>query len=187
MRFILEGPDNAGKTTLANSIKHILGPRVEYFHPGGKPADLDAEGMCIEEQLDMLMRNSAIIMDRCTPISQAVYNADPQLEEWREHMWQRYAALGATVIYCRPSTDKLLRVQDLTWRDGETDEHKEKIIRNQHTFVQRYDAIMQDIPNLSYDYEDKSHANIIRDKMVQALQGQTEAAKWFHNLINLRG
>lgn len=187
MRFILEGPDNAGKTTLANSIKHLLGPRVEYYHPGGKPDDLDAEGLCIEQQLEALMTHSNIIMDRCTPISQRVYNPDPQLEGWREHMWERYVALGVTVIYCRPSTDKLLRVQDLTWRDGETDEHKEKIIRNQHTFVQRYDALMQGIPNLSYDFEDKAHSNIILGKMVQALGGESEAIEWFHNLINLRG
>lgn len=187
MRFILEGPDNAGKTSLANSIKHVLGPRVDYFHPGGKPADIEAEGHCVEEQLEALMGSTAIIMDRCTPISQTVYNPDSQLNDWRLHMWKRYEELDVVVIYCRPSTDKLLRVQDLTWRDGETEEHKQKIIQNQHAFVQRYDHLMQKIPNLSYDYEDVAHATIIRDKMIQALEGQKSAVMWFFNLINLRG
>lgn len=187
MRIILEGPDNAGKTTLANGIKHLLGPRVDYFHPGGKPDDLDAESMCIEEQLEALDNNPAIIMDRCTPISQRVYNPDPQLEGWREHMWGRYVALDVTVIYCRPSTDKLLRVQDLTWRADESEEHKQKIITNQHTFVERYDALMQRIPNVCYDYEDQLHAALIFDMAVQALCGQKSAVKWFRNLINLKG
>jgi GTPase SAR1 family protein len=151
MRIILEGPDNAGKTTLANRIKHALGPRVDYFHPGGKPDDLEAEALCIEVQLDTLRASSSIIMDRCTPISQVVYNPDPELVGWRDHMWQRYLELDIVLIYCRPSTDRLLRVQDLTWREGETEEHKQKIIANQHTFVQRYDAIMQGKPNLSYE------------------------------------
>lgn len=187
MRFIFEGPDNAGKTTLANGIKHLMGPRVDYFHPGGKPDDLEAEGLCVEQQLDALQFSSSIIMDRCTPISQRVYNPDPQLEGWREHMWQRYVDRGVVVIYCRPSTDKLLRVQDLTWREGETEEHKQKIITNQHKFVQRYDALMQRIPNVCYDFEDQAHAAIIFDKTVQALSGQVSAIEWFHNLINLRG
>lgn len=187
MRIILEGPDNAGKTTLANGIKHIMGPLVEYFHPGGKPADLEAEGECIETQLEALERSSAIIMDRCTPISQRVYNPDPQLEGWREHMWQRYVDLGVVVIYCRPSTDKLLRVQDLTWREGETEEHKQKIITNQNLFVQRYDQLMQRIPNVCYDFEDETHAKIIFDRMHQALSGHGPAVEWFYNLINLRG
>lgn len=187
MRFIFEGPDNSGKTSLANAIKHALGPKVEYFHPGGRPADIDAEGHCIEEQIHVLESHHHVIMDRCTPISQRIYNPDAELDKWREHMWQRYVALGVVVIYCRPSTDRLLRTQDLTWRDDETEEHKQKIIRNQHLFVNRYDALMQTIPNVYYDFEDKSHADIVRRKCVQALSGDIEASGWFHNLINLRG
>lgn len=186
MRIILEGPDNAGKTTLANRIKHALGPRVDYFHPGGKPDDLEAEALCIEVQLDILRAANAIVMDRCTPISQAVYNADPDLEGWREHMWQRYVELGIVLIYCRPSTDRLLRVQDLTWREGETDEHKEKIIRGQHTFVQRYDAIMQGRPNISYDFDDQAHADMIFHQAVRALSGDQASVNWFNGLINYR-
>lgn len=187
MRIILEGCDNSGKTTLANKIKHALGPRVEYFHPGGKPADLEAEGQCVEEQLHTLAASSAIIMDRCTPISQAVYNTDPELEIWRSHMWGRYMDLGVVVIYCRPSTDKLLRVQDLTWRDGETEEHKQKIINNQHTFVNRYDAIMQDIPHICYDYEDTQQSELVLSRALAALTGNAAAVKWFSDTINLRG
>jgi thymidylate kinase len=186
MRIILEGPDNAGKTTLANKIKHALGPRVDYFHPGGKPADLEAEALCIEVQLDTLQASSAIVMDRCTPISQAVYNHDPQLVGWRQHMWHRYVELGVVVIYCRPTTDKLLRVQDLTWREGESEEHKQKIIQNQHKFVQGYDVIMRGIPNLSYNFEDQAHADIIYNKAIQALSGDQTAAEWFNNLIYFR-
>lgn len=187
MRIILEGPDNAGKTSLANAIKHMLGHQVTYFHPGGKPEDLEAEGLCVEQQLEALDTNWPIIMDRCTPISQQVYNPDPQLVGWREHMWQRYVDLFPIVIYCRPSTDKLLRVQDLTWREGETEEHKQKIITNQHKYVRRYDELMQRIPNVCYDFEDRAHASIIFEKAVQALSNQQHAYNWFLNLMNLRG
>lgn len=187
MRIILEGPDNAGKTSLANRLKHVLGPKVDYFHPGGKPKDLDAEGLCIEVQLDNLRSSSAIIMDRCTPISQQIYNPDPQMVGWREHMWQRYVEFGVLVIYCRPSTDRLLRLQDLTWREDESEEHKQKIIHNQHVFVQRYDALMQTIPNVCYDFEDRAHSEIVYEQALRALQGSSVAADWFQGLINYRG
>ena len=186
MRIILEGPDHAGKTSLANRWKHELGPKTEYFHPGGPPADIDAEGACIEQQLEILANSQSIIMDRCTPISQHVYNYSPELASWREHMWQRYANLGVIVIYCRPSTDRLLRTQDLTWREGETDEHKEKIIAGQHTFVQRYDGLMQEVPNISYDWEDRVHADLIYQQGLRALGGDQTAAAWFRQLIDYR-
>lgn len=186
MRIILEGPDNAGKTSLANRWKHELGPNVEYFHPGGKPEDIDAEGRCVEDQLERLAAACAIVMDRCTPLSQRVYNPDPNLNMWRAHMWQRYVDLEVLVIYCRPTTDRLLRTQDLTWREGETDEHKEKIIRNQHLFVQRYDELMQGIPNVCYDFEDRAHADIIYRQGLRALGGDQVAAAWFRQLINYR-
>lgn len=187
MRVILEGPDNAGKTSLANSVIHTLGSTVAYYHPGGAPAGIDAEGECVEQQIEVLQDCRTILMDRCTPISQRVYNPDIHRDPWRAHMWSRYEALNVVVIYCRPSTDKLLRVQDFTWRGDETEEHKQKIIRNQHLFVQRYDELMQTIPNIYYDFEDAVHAKIIQDKLVQAMRSQDEAVEWFHHLINMRG
>lgn len=186
MRIILEGPDNAGKTTFAHELLK-LHPLITYFHPGGKPNDVEAEGVCVEQQLNWLENHSPILMDRCTPISQRVYNPDPELDQWRDHMWQRYVKIGVVVIYCRPSTDRLLRVQDLTWRDDETEEHKQKIIKGQHSFIERYDALMQTIPNVCYDFEDRAHAEVLLKKTAQALTGSVEASRWFDNIINLRG
>jgi hypothetical protein len=89
------------------------------------------------------------------------------------------------IIYCRPSTDRLLRVQDLTWRDGETEEHRQKIINNQHIFVDRYDAIMTTVPCITYDF-DHSSAEVIFTKLVKAMNGSLDDIIWFKNLINWR-
>lgn len=186
MRIILEGPDNAGKTSLANRWKHELGPRVEYFHPGGPPVDIDAEGACIEQQLEILANSQSIIMDRCTPISQHIYNYSIELASWRQHMWQRYWDLGVVVIYCRPTIDHLLRTQDLTWREGETEAHKQKIITGQHGYVQAYDGLMMAIPNVCYDWGDAPHAEVIYRQGLRALDGDQVAAAWFRQILNYR-
>jgi len=183
MNFILEGPDNAGKTTLANFLRdHVR--CATYFHPGGKPDGFEAETRCMEQQLDKLIEHQSLILDRCTPVSQMVYNSAIMHDDDRMGMAQEFRKF-AMFVYCRPSTDRLLRVQDLTWRDDETDEHKEKIITRQHEFVSRYDKVMALIPCITYDY-DSPLCSAVPDMMVRALQDDQSAIAWFHKLINWR-
>lgn len=186
MKLILEGPDNAGKTTLARKLSQ--NGLVAYKHPGGRPDDLTGELKCMTDQHYLLTHTSHIIHDRVTCISQQVYNPDVHLNVMREHALMNLIALqNVVVIYCRPSTDKLLRVQDLTWREGESDEHKEKIIRGQHLFVERYDVLMGRVPCISYDFEDEAHASIIEAKAIKAFANSQADVDWFHNLMKLRG
>lgn len=185
MKLILEGPDNAGKTTLARKLSN--NGLVAYKHPGGRPDDLKAEINCMIEQYNHLLHHQHIILDRITAISQQVYNPDKMHEVTREIALDSLLNLQPVVIYCRPSDDRLLRVQDLKWREGESDEHKEKIIRGQHTFVQRYDALMQTIPCITYDYDDTAHADIIVTKAIKAFTGSTADLQWFYDLMHLRG
>lgn len=184
MKILLEGPDNAGKTTLARAI-HDACQRTFYYHPGGKPKDLEDEVKCIETQLEIL-KQDRVIMDRCTPISQMVYNPDTTQDIFRKQRIRDFIQDDMVIIYARPSTDRLMRVQDLTWRDEETEEHKQKIIRNQHAFIDRYDAIMANVPCISYDFEDNMAA-IIRSKAIEAMNGSEWDFKWFRNLMYYRG
>lgn len=184
MRLILEGPDNAGKTSLANRLRNHVS--VRYFHPGGRPVDFDHEVRCMEEQFDLLSTSVNLIIDRITAISQQIYNPDPAHDDLRMSEREAILTLNPVIVYCRPSTDKLLRVQDLTWREGETEEHKEKIIRNQHTFVQRYDELFAKIPCISYDYEDEPHRELIFTKLVNAFKGSIADEQWFTGLMYYR-
>lgn len=187
MRVILEGPDNAGKTSLAKTVRGAVADEIVYFHPGGPPTDAMHEARCVGEQLWQLSSHERIIMDRVTPISQMVYNPDRALDMMRQSLLQAYWDTGAVLIYCRPTTDRLLRVQDLTWRGDESEEHKQKIIVNQHKFVQRYDEIMRTIPCICYDFEDRPMAGVIVGKMINAMRGSVEDAQWFRTLLSYRG
>lgn len=184
MRIILEGPDNAGKTTLANRIIDQVGDFTLYHHPGGKPVGMAAEEQCVLDQKEWL-GHTRVIVDRVTPISQRVYNPHPEHDVTRvARWWEMCDRFRPIVIYCRPSTDKLLRVQDLTWREGETEEHKQKIITNQHVFVERYDAIFAKIPHVHYDFEQEGAAALIVAAAVSGMSGNPEADKWFRQLMN---
>lgn len=182
MLLILEGPDNAGKTTLAQTISKALKGKLTYFHPGGRPETITQELECIDEQMAYLKKGN-VMLDRCTPISQQIYNHDGVLTMIRQEALQDMLKLGVLIIYCRPSTDRLLRTQDLTWRDGETDEHKQKIIHNQHEYVHAYDMLMAQIPCIIYNFEDYEQAKTIVDKIVSSFMDEKADNSWFNKVI----
>lgn len=184
MNILLEGPDNAGKTTLAKHV-HENTRFTFYYHPGGKPKDIADEVEYLTHQ-DSVMRMDRVIMDRCTSISQQVYNPDPDHDDVRMSYLQRLIAnKNIIVIYARPSTDRLMRVQDFTWREGETEEHKQKIIENQHTFIERYDNIMRKVPHVAYDFE-HSTGGIVSGMLIRGLNGDDSAYKWLRSIMDYR-
>jgi hypothetical protein len=147
LKIILEGPDNAGKTTLANTLIREV-PSLVYHHPGGRPADAGAEMACMTDQQSRLARFEQILMDRCTAISQQVYSPDDARTQMRR-TWLAWAAVHPVlVVYCRPSTDWLMSFENFTWREGETDEFKQEIVDKQHVFIQRYDELMTTVPHV---------------------------------------
>lgn len=186
MRVILEGPDNAGKSSLARAIRMEV-CNVKYFHPGGAPATAIEEADCLATQDAMFMMNEQIIFDRVTCISQMVYNPnpdrDPVRRTYQKAMWQNP---GTVVIYCRPPTETLMDVGNYTWRPEETEEHRQKIITRAYEFIERYDAVMLGVPTIFYDWKDQVHAGVVQRKLIQALNGRTDAQEWFRNILELR-
>lgn len=184
MHIILEGPDNAGKSTLADKL--CQGQSVRYWHPGGKPKDREDELRHCEQQLAMMRSRDWTIFDRITPVSQQVYNPDNEMQVARRDYLEMMLREQAVLIYCRPSTDRLLRLQDTQWKPYDTEEHKQKIIQGQHMFVELYDALMQTVPCVSFDFEDATASVIVRMGR-RALQHEASSVEWFKNIINFRG
>lgn len=187
MKVVLEGPDNAGKTTLAKRLREQV-TGLEYFHPGGAPANTDAEIGCLTQQHDMMQSRNRIILDRVTCISQQVYNSDIA-GDWQRQQYadMMVATPGLVVIYCRPPNEVLMDVGNYKWRPEETEEHRQKIISRAMEFVHRYDEVMLRVPCISYDWKDAAHAQVIEQKLVQGLYGREDAATWFHNVIDFGG
>lgn len=164
--IVIEGPDNAGKTTLAKELMQ-LNSRLEYFHAGSAPKDLIHEQMCIDQQFEQFVLPH-VIGDRATCISQQVYQEGRLFEHKLLGDIDRLVMIGCIIVYCRPSTDRLMAVQSFQWRDEETEAHKQKIIRNQHTFILRYDELMTRVPHIAYNFEEEMASAWIRKMLSEA-------------------
>lgn len=180
LNIILEGADNSGKTTLANALRE--NSSLTYFHPGGPPGSKENELACMVEQREVLYNGiSSVVMDRCTAISQQVYAPETVMNQVRKAWLTDVLATGTLLVYCRPGTDWLMSFEHFTWRDGESEEHKKLILEKQHTFIERYDAVMHGLPHIGYDYRNED-APVVLKHLKQALAGDFASEKFLRTV-----
>lgn len=165
MSILLEGADNSGKTTLGKDLLQ-LNPRLKYFHSGSAPRDTQHEAICLEQQWSMCA--AGFIVDRATCISQQVYKDGRLFEDKLMQQIDNLLRIGILIVFCRPSTDKLMSFEKFTWRDEESEAYKQQVIANQHKYIARYDQLMSRVPHLLYDYEDELASGWLRKMLAEA-------------------
>lgn len=166
MSILLEGADNSGKTTLGKELLQ-LNPHLQYFLAGSAPSSPQHEVLCIQQQ-HALAAMPGMVIDRATCISQQVYQEDRLCEVALMNHVDLLIQVGTIIVYCRPSTDKLMSFEKFTWRDEESESHKQKILANQHNYIERYDKIMTIVPHIFYDYEDEMSSAWLRKMLSEA-------------------
>lgn len=152
--FIVEGPDNSGKSTLVDFIARMLD--IPKMHSGGPGKDTyEFFSRCRR----LINYPDHVVFDRFPVISEHVYA--PILRGvdtfggnnpiWRHELLKRMPI----IIYCRPPLDVLLDLDNHPVKvEHEDAEHVESVKRNALRLAQRYDeVIIQDYPNaIYYDY-----------------------------------
>lgn len=160
MLVIVEGPDNAGKSTLAKTLSERLG--FVTVHPGGKPYDYREAQLCCVVQ-DSRFRLAAdatqqsIIHDRITCISDYAYNDRYRFlyMNFRNKLCDKIReGLPIVLIYCRPPFEI---IQDFGRQGDGIKPHKDaaavKFARqNIQIITERYDKLMSKLPHIRYDY-----------------------------------
>ena len=152
MAIILEGPDAAGKTTLGRQLAD-LGMRLVVS--GGAPKTPEEVASYCQMQFANC-HDRKVVLDRVTPISHPIYNPayidNELIDQYLERMLSMPELL---IVYCRPPTEALMRPEKHQWKDYDTEEHKQKILRNQMNYIDQYDRLFASIPHLSYDYTER--------------------------------
>lgn len=169
--IIVEGPDNAGKSTFAAKIG------LQVRHPGPAPINEFELNLCLHDQ--MIAMREPIVLDRVSCISHQVYN-----EGWfnSDVLWQYLnefiKSKHVIFVYCRPPESQLMNFAHHKAKDYDTEAHIQRVIDNQATFIRRYDELFSKIPHIAYDFTDaelpKSH--IIRE-LVHFAHGQPSTIK----------
>ena len=183
MAIILEGPDAAGKSTLARVLAGQFGMR--HIVSGGAPHNRAEVMEYCRMQLGHCASRMTVI-DRVTPISHPIYNPiyknDPEVMDFRRQM----LASGSLIVYCRPPTETLMRPEKHEWKDYDTEEHKQKILHNQMEYIGRYDEVFREIPHLPYDYTQGDDYAVELIAKLAASQNNDEVLESLRGLMNVQ-
>ena len=144
MNIILEGPDNCGKSTLANAISAATGWPI---HPKeGRPEN----HFLLLEKLRRYEQLEGVIIDRHPIISGSVYRLMRGDPEFPDAYMDRFFAGQDLIIYCRC----LRSLEDHEPSPTDTPEHLHNIQVHQQRILDSYDnwaAIAANIIYTTYD------------------------------------
>jgi hypothetical protein len=144
--IVLEGPDNAGKSTLADYLcKRFDLPK---YTAGPAPKTQYEMIQCYLRQSEL--SSTACVHDRVTCISQSVYSGPSRLADAELDLM--IDTPGCVFVYCRPPERVLMDFSNHRIKSYDTEESLSKIMDNQHEFIKRYDSLFAKIPHVQYDW-----------------------------------
>jgi len=175
---IVEGPDGAGKTSLARDIAERLG--AAYVHHGPYQRVRGIARLYVESMLPALLGYQAVVLDRSwlseAPYSTACRNGADRLGVVGVRMLDRLALrCGAVVVRCDPGWDAVAA----TYR------RRVEYLTTSAQLANVYDAyrtLRTAVPIVTYDYT-RTHAAMVLDKIMSKhgkrhFLSQQSAGQW---------
>jgi len=156
MIIILEGPDNAGKSTLAKKLSADLG--IDVVHPGGPPKNIIEVIARCEEQSAVFSLSTEVdvIFDRVTCISDLIYRGRPEYDRIFEIFHRQLkTAKNVIVVYCRPSDERLKNFDDHVQQAHEDAAVVQYAKDNVNRIIDEYD-------NLFAMFAENKHINVVK-------------------------
>jgi thymidylate kinase len=158
MILILEGPDGAGKTTLAETLRHRLQTKgMVHIVKHGPYKGIEAEHLCriyFRSMSPALTFDDTVIMDRSwlsEPIYGEVYrNGENRIDVPRKRMLERTAlSRGAVIVHCQPDFEVCAEA----FEKRANEEYLDDISQLEQVYDE-YDLIgtTTSIPTVHYDY-----------------------------------
>mgnify|MGYP001600446520 CR=1 FL=1 len=154
--FVVEGPDNAGKTQLAQYLaKELNALYIKAERPRRGPDLLTYQSILEQAQ----QYSGCVIADRHVAISEPIYGTicrgDHQLNHGDIGMCLRRLT---AVIYCRPPDEHVI---------GKIAErgHMAGVAQNVGAIVSAYDAFFSGRPRVQYDFTQQTAEHVARGLM----------------------
>jgi thymidylate kinase len=158
MILILEGPDGAGKTTLAETLRQrFQGNGMVHIVKHGPYTGVESEHLCriyFRAMSPALTFDDTVIMDRSwisEPIYGEVYrNGQNRIDLPRKRMLERVAlSRGAVVIHCQPDFETCAE----TFEKRPDEEYLDDISQLEQVY-EEYEALplITNLPTVRYDY-----------------------------------
>ena len=170
MIIVVEGPDNAGKTTLVNWLASVTGMAVQHSGgPGKSPEEISNRCHRLLEMDNVIFDRFPLISDRVyAPILRGVDNFTPEsLAEISRRLRQR----RSLIIYCRPKRDVLLHgIQDHKTHGHDTQEHIDQMKLHAEEIIDAYDAMMANMAPMPLVYNYKEGGSFQRDLLLSRIQ-----------------
>lgn len=164
--IIVEGMDNAGKTTLIETLKKIHGDAVDVIKPPGPFSSSkelkDWMGPEIDKCRTFQYNRGMVIYDRFPIISELVYGpivreksmvTGPVFDETFHELTS--AAFPVTIIYCRPPNSRIL---DFGFRE-QMDGVRQKSLE----LLMGYDELMSEISKIILQTPDVKSSMVLYD------------------------
>lgn len=148
MIIIIEGPDGAGKTTLAKYLNE--GFNIPVLHRT-KPKDEEEKKTMMRGYLDDIQEQRSIVWDRCW-YSEMVYGPIMRDKSWIsvKEMWDLERSMGkALIIYCTGNVNTLW--QRCKERGEDYIMSKEQLAKIKNGFDELFYDTYHFIPVVTYD------------------------------------
>lgn len=160
---IVEGPDGAGKSTLAEKLSYDLS--IPFVHTGGAAKDL-AELMARMEKVQETP--GPAIIDRCPHISDAIYKRAMGQPLFMNPLvaWKDLMTVGPMIIYCRlQDPAEMLTAIVETKKDHKPPEYLERVRQEYPEILHGYDFTMDRLKRMGlwvfdYDWKRSSYDRI---------------------------
>ena len=150
MMIAIEGPDGAGKSTLANDLGLALNRSV--YHPGGPAVSEDDFRVRVTAQ----ERAGDVIHDRLMAISEPIYAGALARSTYNQvnkaaDYWLRNLTFPLYLIYCRlSSVNEMYDNIDRTAKAHKSPEHIESMRKQYHNIVDMYDRRLNELAGYEY-------------------------------------
>ena len=148
--IILEGPDGAGKTTLAKILTEVLGAHYVHFGPLPK-VRYGLARLYVEAMLRALWGDTPVVMDRCwlsEPIYGQVFRQNEDRVGLKRRLLERLAMRCEVLVIQCTTNNAVMETNFLSGRPeylANVEQHRQ--------VVNLYTKMTTSLPVLKYDYQ----------------------------------